>query len=65
MLGCGGKTVSLKQIQVIYHGSFFWLHSILPHILPGIKIRVAKGVSLSTFDFIEGDAIILQPTASR
>ena len=54
MLGCGGKAVSLTQIQVIYHGSFFRLHSILPHILPDIKIRVAEGVSLSTFDFIEG-----------
>ena len=54
MVGCGGETVCLMQIQVIYHGSFFGLHSILAHILPDIKIRVAKGVSLSAFDFIEG-----------
>ena len=54
MVGCGGETVCLTQTQVICHGSFFGLHSILAQILPDIKIRVAEGVSLSTFDFIEG-----------
>ena len=50
----GGETVCLTQIQVIDYDSFFWLHSILPHILPHIKIRVTEGISLSDLDFIEG-----------
>ena len=36
----GGETVCLTQMQVIDYDSFFWLHRILPHILPHIKIKV-------------------------
>ena len=50
----GGETVCLTQIQVVDYDSFFGLHSILPHILPHIKIRVTEGVSLSALDFVEG-----------
>ena len=42
------------RIQAIDNDSFFRLCSILPHILPHIKIRVTEDVSLSALDFIEG-----------
>ena len=50
----GGETVCLTQIQVIDYDSFFRLQSILPHILPHIKIRVTDGVSPSALDWIKG-----------
>ena len=42
------------QIQVVDYDSFFGLHRILPHILPGIKIRITEGISRSALDLIKG-----------
>ena len=50
----GGETVCSTKTQVIDYDLFFWLHNILRHILPHIKIRVAGAVSPSDLDFIEG-----------
>ena len=50
----GGGTVCLTEVQAIDYESFFWLHRILPHILPHIKIRVTEAVATSVLDFIEG-----------
>ena len=60
----GGETVCLTQIQVIDYDSFFRLHSILPHILPHIEIRVTAGVSCSILDWIAGGVLKLAGLAS-
>jgi hypothetical protein len=51
----GGETVCLTQIQVIDYDSFFWLHRIVPHILPHIKLRFTEYVLPSALDLIIGD----------
>jgi hypothetical protein len=50
----GGEGVCQMRIQAIDYDSFFWLHRILPHILPHIKIRVTVDVSQSNLDLIIG-----------
>ena len=50
----GGEGVCRMQIQAIDNESFFWLHRILPHILPHIKIRVTEGVCLSDLGLVRG-----------
>lgn len=50
----GGETVCSTKTQVIDYDLFFWLHNILRHILPHIKIRVAGAVSPSDLDLIDG-----------
>jgi hypothetical protein len=45
---------ALHRFKSVDYDSFFWLHSILPHILPHIKIRVTDGVSPSALDWIKG-----------
>ena len=44
-MGRGGETVCLTRIQAIDYDSFFWLRSILLHILPNIKISVIFAAS--------------------
>jgi hypothetical protein len=55
--GNSGGEVCLTEVQAIDYDSFFWLHKILPHILPHIKIRVTAGIYLSDLDFIEGGGV--------
>ena len=55
--GRGGETVCLTQIQIIDYVSFFWLHRILPHILPHIKLRGTECVFPTALDLIIGDIL--------